>query len=282
MAVCRASRGGHSHDDVGHDCRGPFTPAWRVQPVLRHQLKQAPPASEQLLWRSFLAFYIPLVMTSLLQIINPAHYERRSDPDARPCRVAGGLSVLFGLVSFWTSVSIGYIEVVVVLLDQPRSARSLRRFALLLGGLTQRGIGPWLPSPPCRTSGLSTSPPCLHRCWGWLMQACGLFYRYPLLSGLAELVSGAVAAQPSRPRGITEAVIFYIGVSILALWLGTVWGQTTGLFIGLLTFVIASLARTGWLWFRARPVLQARARQEINVRKNLTQTCLLLSLTWRR
>ena len=37
--------------------------------------------------------------------------------------------------------------------------------------------------------------------------------------------------------------------------LGVVSGQTIGLYVGMLALVAGTLAQTGWLWHRSRPVL---------------------------
>ena len=40
----------------------------RIRPVLRDQLRQAPPIRQPLTARAFLAFYVPLAMTSMINL----------------------------------------------------------------------------------------------------------------------------------------------------------------------------------------------------------------------
>jgi len=57
-------------------------------------------------------------------------------------------------------------------------------------------------------------------------------------------------------RGVTEAMGIFLLVTSTALWVGVVWGDMTGLYIGLVAFGLGSLAQTAWLWYRSRPVMR--------------------------
>ena len=232
----------------------------RVQPVLRGQLKGAPAAAEAVTSHNFLAFYIPLVLTTLLQIVAQPILNAALSRMPDTLESLAVFPVIYGLVSFWTSVSMAYVEVAVVLLDEPRSAAGLRRFALLLGGVTTGALLVVAASP---LSSLwfvyfSALPPSLlalaHR---------GLWFvlPIPMFRALQSWYQG-VLMNSKQTRGITEAIILFILTNMMALWGGAVWGQVTGLFIGLLAFTGASLARTLWLGYRTRPVLRARNARE--------------------
>lgn len=233
----------------------------RVQPVLRHQLKPALPTEERVALRSFLAFFIPLVMTALLQIITQPIMNAALGRLPNTLESLAVFPVVFGLVSFWTSISIAYIEVVVVLLDEPHSARSLQRFAWGIGAVTMSLLG------LVTVTALSD--------WWFIYFAAlpdslltlakaGLWFvlPVPLLRVWQSWYQGLLL-HGKETRGITEAVVIYIVVSVSVLGLGVAFGQTTGLFVGLLAFMLASSSRTVWLWYRARPVYQARVAQRV-------------------
>jgi hypothetical protein len=103
-----------------------------VRPVIKNELKTASPVPNPVTLRSFLSFYIPLAMTSLLglivQPIGSAALSRM--PQEIPSLATW--QVVVGLVFLFRSAGMAYNEVVVALLDEPRSAQSLRRFTGLM------------------------------------------------------------------------------------------------------------------------------------------------------
>jgi hypothetical protein len=159
-------------------------------------------------------------------------------------------------VSFLTrSAGIAYNEVVVALLDEPGSVRSLRRFMWLLATATTAFLllvaatplaGLWFE----RFSGLTPELANLARGGLWLVLPM------PALSVLQSWYQGAIL-HSRRTGGITEAVVIYLVTSIALLWAGVTWGRVAGLYVGLGVFTLSSLAQTAWLWHRSRPSLQA-------------------------
>lgn len=112
----------------------------RVQPVLKGELRQAPTVHPVLTWRTFFAFYIPLVMTAVINMLaqpaTPAAISRM--PFALESLAA--LPVVSGLAFMFRSMGFAYNEVVVALLDHPGSTALLRRFANLLAVITTLGL----------------------------------------------------------------------------------------------------------------------------------------------
>ena len=76
----------------------------------------------------------------------------------------------------------------------------------------------------------------------------------PAISVLQSWFQGAIL-HSRRTGAITEAVVVYLVVNLVTLFIGVVWGKTTGIFIGLGSLVLSSLAQTFWLWLRSRPAL---------------------------
>ena len=95
--------------------------------------------AEPLTVRVFSLFYIPLVMTSLLEIlvqpIGSAALSRMADPLAS----LAVWPVVYGVLIVMMSAGFAFTEVAVVLLDQPGSVQPLQRFAVKLA-LTVVGL----------------------------------------------------------------------------------------------------------------------------------------------
>ena len=234
----------------------------RVRPVLRYQLKSAPPAPDMVVLGGFLSFYLPLVLTSFLQIATQPILNAALGRLPNPLESLAVFPVIYGLVSFWTSVSMAYIEVVVVLLDEPRSAASLRRFAQGLGLITLAVLILMTVTPLSELwfiyfAALPDSLIDLAKTGLWFVLPIPLFRAW-------QSWHQALLLHGKQTRGITEAIIIYLVISVLLLGGGIALGQTTGLFIGLITFSVASFGRTAWLWYRSRPLLQARLARALS------------------
>jgi hypothetical protein len=224
-----------------------------VRPVLNGELKAAPRVEPPLSWNAFFAFYIPLVMTSLLTLlVNPITSAALSRmPQAIESLAVW--SVVSGLVFMLRSLGIAYNEVVVALLDQPGAAISLRRFANWLALATSAALLLVAATPFSavwfeRISALSPDLADLARRGVWLTAPL------PALSVLQSWYQGAIL-YGRKTGGITEAVALYLGVSGLLLIAGVAWGQIAGLYIGLGTMATATLLQTAWLWLRSRPIV---------------------------
>ncbi len=232
----------------------------RVQPILRSQLKDAPLVDERLTLSIFLAFYIPLVLTTLLQIVTQPILNAALSRMPDTLDSLAVFPVIYGLASFWTSVSMAYIEVVVVLLDEPRSMNSLRRFALLIG-LVTTGLLALVMMTPLASLWFIHFVALPASLLGLAKQGLWFIFPVPIFRILQSWYQG-VLLNGKQTRGITEAVLIFIITNILLLWAGVLWGRSTGLFIGLLAIIGSSLSRTLWLGYRARRVLQAREAEE--------------------
>lgn len=222
-----------------------------VRPVLQRQLKHMPAVEPALTLRSFLDFYIPLVLTSLLtllvQPIGSAALSRM--PQALASLAVW--PVVSGLVFMLRSLGVAYNEVVVALLDEPHSLAALRRFTgLLLVGTTLIHLamtasplaGIWFR----QISGLSSELAAL--------AVAGMWFALPMpaLSVLQSWYQGMIL-HDRRTRGITEAVVIFLIACTLFLWSGVLWGRVVGLYVGLSSFVLAMALQTAWLWLRSRP-----------------------------
>lgn len=225
----------------------------RVRPVLRVELCVQPPVEPPLTYAAFFAFYIPLVFTSLLtllaQPIGSAALSRM--PEALPSLAVW--PVVTGLVFMARGLGIALNEVVVALLDEPDARPALRRFTLLLA-LGTTGVLALVAATPLsrlwfqNVSALSPELAALARLGLWVALPM------PALSTLQSWYQGAIL-HSRRTRGITESVAIFLAASAAVLVAGVAWGGLTGLYVGLAGMVVATLAQTVWLWWRARPAL---------------------------
>ena len=225
----------------------------RVRPVLRGELQQAPGVEPALTWQTFYAFYVPLVLTSLINMIaqpaGPAAISRM--PFALESLAA--LPVVSGLTFMFRSLGFAYNEVVVALLEQRGSTASLRKFATILAGATTTGIVLVAATPLSKfwfvqVSGLDPELATLARGGLW---AAAL---WPGLSVLQNWFQG-VLVNERKTYHVTVSVVILVIFTVGTLIVGTTVGKFTGLYVGMIAFVSGQAAQVVWLWWASRPVL---------------------------
>jgi hypothetical protein len=234
-----------------------------VRPVLRSQLLVAPPVKETLTLRSFLAFYVPLVMTSLLFLIGQPIGSAGLNRMPLSLDSLAAWPVLTGLIFMTRSLGVAYNEVVVALLDEPGSAGSLRRFAgwlfagtsafLLLIAATPLS-GWWFE----RLSALSPDLAGLARSALWIA------IPLPAMSVLQSWFQGSLM-HGRQTRSITESVVLYLGIGVSVLLAGIAWGRVAGIYVGVLSLVAGTLAQTAWLWRRSQPVIASVRQRDAEI-----------------
>ncbi len=226
-----------------------------VRPVLRDDVKPAPPVVPPLIWRAFFAFYIPLALTSFISLvaqpIGSAGLSRMPDPIAS----LAVWPVVTGLLFLIRSLGFALNEVVVALLDRRGMVSSLRLFTGILAVSLTAFLLLFVMTPLSEVwfGRISALPPHLAE-----LARTGLWLTLPIpaLTALQSWYQGSIV-NSRRTRGITEAVVIFLVVNVTLLWAGVVWGQVTGLYVGLAAFTISSAAQTSWLWWRSRPALRA-------------------------
>ena len=227
---------------------------WRVQPVLKHELRPAPPVQHPLSMRSFVAFYVPLVMTSLLSLlIEPLGSAALSRmPNALESLAVW--PVIHGLIFMLQSAGIALNEVVVTFLDEPGSVRPLRRFTTLIIAVTTTLLLVMAATPLSMQwfSQVAALPPALVD-----VARTGLWLALPMpaMSALQSWFQGAIL-HSRRTRGITESVVVYM-LTVGGLLLGGVaLAQFTGLYVGMVAFASGIVLQTVWLFVRSRPAMR--------------------------
>lgn len=241
-----------------------FYAGFRVRPVLEKQVRPEAPASDPLTLRTFIDYYFPLVMTSLLTLlIQPLG----SAAISRMPQALASLAVwpvLSGLVFVFRSFGMAYNEVVISLLDQPKAHQSLKRFTfylaffttaiLLLVGCTPLS-GVWFMKISALNPELSS------------LAATALWFALPLpaLNAFQSFYQGQLL-HFRRTRGITASVGVFLIVACSLLWGGVLWGGANGLYVGWLAFSIGGIFQTISLWWFSRAAI-ARIQEEEADRK---------------
>lgn len=235
----------------------------RIVSVQRAQLRCAPVASEPIRLGTFAAFYVPLVMTSLLQIlvqpIGTAALSRMPDP----LTSLAVWPVVYGLLIVLMSSGIAFTEVVVVLLDEPRASGVLQRFATLLA-VTLSSILLLVTATPLADiwfGRIVSLPPALVSTAHTAVWFCLLI---PGLAAYESFFSG-ILLNRKRTRGITEGVFLGLLVMSLVLVLGITTHAIAGINAAALALTLGASARVGWLWFRSRPARRAFRLEEMQL-----------------
>lgn len=226
----------------------------RVRPVLRYQVKTAPPA-EPLTWRGFFSFYIPLVFTSLLNMVwSPVS----SAAISRMPRAIDSLAVLpvtNGLVFLFRSFGLALNEVVVTLLDRPNAIKKLRQFSWFVALSTSLLFMLMVLTPLSslwfeKISGLQPVLADLAK------SAILISIPLPALSVMRSWSQGILLFK-RKTRGISEAIVISLVSLVVVLWGGVTWGQVAGIYVGVTGLMIANLSQAAWLWRSSRPMLKA-------------------------
>ena len=221
----------------------------QVRPVLATVLPEEASSREPLSLGSFLHFYVPLALTSLLNLaIQPASSAAISRMP-HPLESLAAWPVVYGLLFMLRCLGHAFQEVAVALLDHPGSFPALRRFVRLLAGSTTTLLllisatplsGIWFE----KVAGLEPELAVLARTGIWF----GLLL--PALSAFQNWFQG-ILVQRRQTRGVTEAVIVFLFACVGSLLLGVWWGRFDGLCVGFASFSLGGLAQTGWLWWRS-------------------------------
>ncbi len=224
----------------------------RVRPVLRTELRQAPPVDPPIGLKQMILFFIPLGVTPLLnQLIRPIGSAALSRlPD--PLMTLAVWPVISSFSFLIVTPGAALHEVVIALLDRPGASRALRRFMgivmvvqfalMLLLGFTPLAYE-WF----TQVSGLT---PEMARLGAHAFQ---ILIPTALISPLNSWFAGSILnSRKSRP--VTEGMAIYLGVYVAALLAGGALPNVSGLYIAVTSSVLASLTQTAWLGFRSRGV----------------------------
>ncbi len=225
----------------------------RVRPVVRQQLRRVVPKGQPITLRSFLRFYIPLAMTSLLTLLVQPIGSAAISRMPAPLQSLAVWPVAAGLVYMMRALGVAYNEVVVALVERQGALVPLRRFTLALasGSTLLMLLITGTPLARLWLEGVSA----LQRPLAELArQALWFALPMPGLSALQSHYQGMILAG-RKTRGVTESVALFLLVASLLLGFGVWWGRLAGASMGWLAFSVGATVQTLWLFTRSRPAL---------------------------
>ena len=232
-----------------------------VRPVLDHELPRERVTAEPLTLPWFFRFYIPL---SMLPIFGFAAVPLTTAGMSRMPSAMDSLAVwpvVNGLVFTLRSTGFALNEVVVSLLERPRSLPALERFGFGLAAATTLMLVVTAASPLGRLwfGRVSALPPGLV-----LIASAGLWYALllPALSALQSLYQGVIV-HSHRTRAVTESMVIYLAVVGATLLAGVLHARWTALYVGLASGTLGAGAQVAWLWWRARGTMRGLADRDL-------------------
>lgn len=216
-----------------------------TRPVVRGALQRANSVQPALTYPTFFAFYVPLVLTSLLSLmVQPIG----SAAMARMPEALGSLAVwpvASGLLFILRALGFALNEVVVALLDRPAAYRALRRFTWQLAAalLVATALVAFTPFARFWFQDVSGLTPALTALailgFGWALL-------WPSLDALRNLVQG-VAVYSRRTGAISWSMGVFLAVTALILGVGMVTQRFPALPVAMVAFVVATAAQVAWL-----------------------------------
>ncbi|HOU12846.1 MAG TPA: hypothetical protein PKZ84_06990 [Anaerolineae bacterium] len=226
----------------------------RARPIIRQQLRLAPRTKTPLTLRAFLAFYVPLAMTSLISLLVQPIGSATMSRLPRALDSLAVWPVLSGLLFVLRSGGIAYKEAVISLLDEPNARRNLRRFAAMLtmGGTALLVLIAFTPLARLWFGNVMALSPTLLEL-GQRGLIVGLFF--PAIATLDSWFQGLLMHR-RHTRSITEGVILYT-VAIAAgmgagIALDRLGAHIVGVHAAVVAFQIAWALQVGWLWWKSK------------------------------
>lgn len=225
----------------------------RTRPVLEEHYTSGAAVNRPLELTAFLAFYVPLALTSLLSLavqpIGAAAISRM--PEA--LLSLAGWPIVIGLIFVLRSGGTAYKEVVVAMLDRPDPWPALRAFTLRLTlaifGATL--LVAWTPLARLwlgEVSGLGPELTELTRL------ALALAVLIPV-SGVLQNWYIGILVHAHRTRAVTWSMLAFLAVTGTVLGVGVAWQGSPGLYVALLAFTAGNLAQLAWARYAARDLL---------------------------
>jgi hypothetical protein len=229
-----------------------------TQPIIRRHLPQSETTGTEthLKLRSFLTFYVPLALTSLVVLaVNPIGTAAMSRMPLALESLAAWPSVL-GLIFLFRCLGLSLNEVVIAMLDNPQAYTAVKRFASRLCVaasalfavvvLTPLGVA-WFASvqnlaPHHAQLGVTA-----------LIMGCVL----PGATVMQNWYQGQLV-HARQTRAISEAILVFLVVCSGLLIAGIQWGGASGIAVFMFASSVGALMQTLWLKFRLHAIRRAR------------------------
>ncbi len=200
--------------------------------------------------RQFVAFYVPLALTSLLGLLTQPLGSAAISRMPRALESLAAWPIVIGVLFVLRAGATAYKEVVVALLDRPGADKALWRFTWLLAGASA-GLTALVAFTPLadfillRLFGLQPEVAALAKQglrWGALL---------PFLGALQNYYMGLLVHR-HHTRAVTASMALFLGCAAFVLIGGVAYGQVPGLVVGYVAFSAANLLQLLWVWRASR------------------------------
>lgn len=227
----------------------------KVRPVIESQLKLQPAIKPELTRPVFLEYYLPLALTSLITLMSQPLISSALSRMPNALDSLAIWPVLSGLLFMIRSLGVAYNEVAVTLLEKKGAYMRLRTFAIFLASGTSLLL-------------LLVAITPLGAFWMQNLSALPLSLTNLARSALwfSLLIPGANALQSwyqglllhsGKTRGIPEAVVIFLAITILVYLWGIFQKDIPGIYIGTAGFSLGMAGQALWLKYRSRDAAAA-------------------------
>ncbi len=232
----------------------------RMRPVLRDEVRPAPEVEPPLTLRSFLEFYTPLALTSLLTLLVLPLGSAAVSRMPQPLASLAVWPVLSGFLFILRSLGVAYNETVLALLDEPNAYRRLRSFAIGLAiGVTLFLI--LVGGTPISNFYFEKISALPNELAELAINAIWFAFPVPAISVFISLLQGVVI-HSRKTRGVTESVVVFLLVAGAILVMGIYFATMPGVYVGWIAFSAGFICQALYLWIRGQgaiKVLRARS-----------------------
>ncbi len=217
---------------------------------IRPEIKAAPPEDEELTFKRFIRFYIPLALTSMMtmfiQPLTSGAISRMPDP----IESLAVWSVVSNISNMFRMVGVAYNEVVVALLDKPGSYVALRRFARI-SSVVMTIIMVLFTITPLSTFLFSYVYNLAIDKVDIARVALSIGIPTVLLNIYLSFFQGIIVNR-GRTRVVAEAVAIYLFSLMIVLVVGVITGSYKGIYVASASWMVGLLLQVTWLMWRSR------------------------------
>lgn len=221
-----------------------------VRPILKNLNESNPHPIAPLTLKQLGVFYWPLAFTPLITLATLPIVSAAISRMPQALESLAVWPVLGGLSFVFRSVGFAMQEVVVALYDRPHFLAPLRKFVGLVSFCTS-GTLLLIAATPLSTIWFEWVAALTPELSTLASTALWLVVIFPALSPWESFFQGELVHR-GLTTYITQAVCLYLAGSSLLLFVGVLYGQVTGLYVGLAAMLTGLGIQMWWLWKHSR------------------------------
>jgi len=230
------------------------------RPVVARHFDPATTVTGAVQPRQFVAFYVPLALTSLLGLLTQPMGSAAISRMPRALESLAAWPIVIGVLFVLRAGATAYKEVVVAMLDRPDAEQALWRFTWLLasGSAAFTLLIAFTPLADLILQGVFGLQPEIAILakqglrWGAVLPFVGALQNYYV----------GVLVHRHQTRAVTASMALFLGSAAVVLIAGVTYRQIPGLVVGYVAFSVANVLQMLWVWQAARrPAPLARRDQ---------------------